>query len=137
MEPVLASFFSGFPILIAHFALTLAILIAGVAIYIWLTPYHEIKLIKGGNSAAAISLSGAIVGLALPLAFCMAASVSALDILIWGAVTLILQLAAYRAADLLLRGLPQRIENDETSAAILVVAVKLAVAAINAAAVSG
>ena len=137
MQPVLESFFSGFPILIVHFALTLAILAAGVAVYVLLTPYREIALIKAGNNAAAVSLSGAIVGLALPLAFCMAVSVNMFDILVWGLVTLVLQLAAYRVADLLLRGLPRRIENDEVSAAILVAAVKLAVAAINAAAVSG
>lgn len=137
MDPVLESFFAGFPVLIGHFALTLAILATGVATYMWITPYHELTLIKAGNTAAAVSLSGAIVGLALPLAFAMATSVSALDILIWGAVTLIVQLAAYRVADLLLRGLPARIENDETGAAILVVGVKLALASINAAAVSG
>lgn len=137
MQPVLESFFSGFPILIVHFALTLAILAAGVAVYVLLTPYREIALIKAGNNAAAVSLSGAIVGLALPLAFCMAASVNMFDILVWGLVTLVLQLAAYRVADLLLRGLPRRIESGEVSAAILVAAVKLAVAAVNAAAVSG
>ena len=64
MDAVITSFFSGFPILIGHFALTVAILGIGVAIYMWLTPYHELKLIKAGNTAAAISLSGAIVGLA-------------------------------------------------------------------------
>ncbi len=137
MDAVITSFFSGFPILIGHFALTLAILGVGVAIYMWLTPYHELKLIKSGNTAAAITLSGAIVGLAVPLAFAMAGSVNVFDILIWGALTLVIQLGAYRFADLLLRGLPERIENDETGAAILVVGVKLAVAAINAAAVAG
>jgi putative membrane protein len=137
MDAVIESFFAGFPILIGHFALTIAILGFGTAIYIWLTPYHEIKLIKSGNTAAALSLSGAIVGLALPLAVAMAGSVNAYDILIWGALTLIIQLGAYRIADVMLRGLPARIENDEIGAAILVVGIKLAVAMINAAAVTG
>lgn len=137
MNPVIESFFAGFPVLIGHFALTIGILGLGAAIYIWLTPYHEMKLIKAGNTAAALSLSGAIVGLALPLAIAMAGSVNAFDILIWGALTLVIQLGAYRVADLMLRGLPERIENDEIGAAILVVGIKLAVAMINAAAVSG
>jgi putative membrane protein len=137
MSAVLESFFAGFPILIGHFALTLAILAVGVAIYMWLTPYHELKLIKAGNTAAAVSLAGAVVGLALPLAFALAGSVNVFDILVWGVVTLIIQLAVYRFADFLLKGLPERIENDETGAAVLVVGVKLAVALLNAAAVAG
>lgn len=137
MDAVIESFFAGFPVLIGHFALTIGILGLGSVIYIWLTPYHEMKLIKAGNTAAALSLSGAIVGLALPLAVAMAGSVNAFDILIWGALTLVIQLGAYRVADMMLRGLPERIENDEIGAAILVVGIKLAVAMINAAAVAG
>ena len=137
MEAVLQSLMSGFPILILHLAATTAIAIVGVAIYVAITPYHEFKLIREGNTAAAVSLSGAIVGIAVPLAFCMAASVSVIDILVWGTVTLALQLIAYKATDLLLRGLPERIEKDEIGPAMVLVSIKLAVAAVNAAAVSG
>ena len=137
MEAVLQSLMSGFPVLILHLAATTTIAIVGVAIYVAITPYHEFKLIREGNSAAAISLSGAIVGIAVPLAFCMAASVSVFDILVWGSVTLALQLIAYKATDLLMRGLPERIEKNEIGPALVLVSIKLAVAAINAAAVSG
>ncbi len=137
MEAVIQSLLSGFPILILHLAATTAIAVVGVTIYVAITPYHEFKLIREGNNAAAISLAGAIVGIAVPLAFCMAASVSVIDILVWGSVTLALQLIAYKAADLLMRGLPERIENNEIGPALVLVSIKLAVAAINAAAVSG
>jgi putative membrane protein len=137
MEPVLQSFINGFPVLLLHFSVTLAMLGLGVVIYQLITPYHELDLIRSGNNAAAISLSGAIVGLALPLAVCMARSVNIWDIIIWGVVTLMIQLLAYRLADAVLKGLPSRIESGEIGAAILVVAIKLAVAMINAAAVAG
>ncbi|MDJ0610413.1 MAG: DUF350 domain-containing protein [Kiloniellales bacterium] len=137
MEAVIQSLMSGFPVLILHLAATTAIVIVGVAIYVAITPYHEFTLIRSGNLAAAISLSGAIVGIAVPLAFCMAASVSVLDILVWGTVTLVLQLIAYKATDLLLRDLPERIEKDEIGPALVLVSIKLGVAAVNAAAVSG
>ena len=137
MEPVLQSFINGFPVLLLHFSVTLAMLGVGVTIYQLITPYHELDLIRTGNNAAAISLSGAIVGLALPLAFCMAKSVNVWDIIVWGVVTLVIQLLAYRLADAILKGLPARIEAGEIGAAILVVAIKLAVAMINAAAVAG
>ena len=67
----------------------------------------------------------------------MAASVSVYDIVIWGVVTLVLQILAFRITDLLLRDLPRRIEAGEIGPALLLGAIKLAVAAVNAAAVSG
>ncbi len=137
MDPVIQSFLAGFPVLLLHFSVTLAMLGLGITIYQLITPYHELDLIRAGNNAAAISLSGAIVGLALPLAVSMASSVSVWDIIIWGTVSLVIQLLAYRLGDAVLKGLPARIEAGEIGAAILVAAIKFAVAMINAAAVAG
>ena len=137
MDPVIQSLLSGFPVLLLHFAVTVAMLALGITIYILVTPYHELKLIRSGNTAAAVSISAAIVGMAIPLAICMATSVSIWDIVIWGVVTLIIQILAYRIADALLRDLPTRIENGEIGAAILVLSIKLSVALINAAAIAG
>ena len=137
MEAMMASLGSGFPVLILHFGATLSILISGVVIYEWITPYPELKLVREGNNAAAIALSGAILSLAIPLAFSMAVSVSVLDILVWGGVTIFILLIVYRFIDFLLKDLPVRIENGEIGAAILLSGVKLAVAGITAAGVSG
>jgi putative membrane protein len=112
-------------------------LASGVTLYQLITPYHELDLIRSGNTAAAVSLSGAILGLALPLAFCMAGIVSVWDIIVWGVLALIIQLLAYRIGDALLKGLPSRIEAGEMGAAALVAAIKLAVAMINSAAIAG
>ena len=109
----------------------------GAVIYVMVTPYHEIDLIRQGNKSAALSFAGVLVGLAIPLASAMAGSVNAYDILIFGALALVLQLLAYRIADLVLKDLPKRIEADEIGAAITLVAVKLSIALLNAAAVSG
>ena len=137
MEAILASLGSGFPTLILHFSVTLSILIIGVFAYEAITPYRELQLVREGNTAAAIALSGAILSLAIPLAFCMAVSVNVIDILVWGIVTLLIMLAVYRLIDFLLKDLPARITNGEIGAAILLSSVKLSVAAITAAAVSG
>ena len=137
MGPELQSLLSGFPVLIVHFLVTVAMLAIGVVTYHFITPYHEIDLIREGNLAAAISLSGAVLGLGIPLAFCLASSVTALDIVVWGIVTLIIQLSAYRIADFVLKDLPKRIEAGEVGAALWLVSVKLSVASINAAAVAG
>jgi putative membrane protein len=51
--------------------------------------------------------------------------------------TIFVQLLAFRGVDFLLHGLPQRIQEGEVSAAVLLVGAKLAVALILAAAVAG
>ncbi len=135
MGPVLDSLTAGFPYLILHVGVAVGVLVAGVMIYIWVTPFREIQLIRERNTAAAISFMGAVLGLAIPLAFCLAGSVTAFDILIWGAVVVIMQLIAFRIVDLLIRDIGQRIEDDEVPAAIALVTGKLAVAAIISAAV--
>lgn len=137
MNAVVESFLSGFPILILHFIVTVAMLAAGVIVYTWITPHRELEMVRAGNVAAAISLSGAVLGISIPLAFCMAVSVNVFDILVWGAVTVVIQLAAYFATDLIMRDLPARIDQGEVAPALLLVAVKLAIAAITAAGVSG
>ena len=137
MDPVFQSFLAGFPVLLLHFAVTIAMLAIGITIYHFVTPYHELRLVRSGNTAAAISISAAIVGMAIPLAICMATSVSVWDIVIWGVVTLLIQILAYRIADAMLKDLPTRIENGEIGAAIMVVGIKLSVAFINAAAIAG
>ena len=137
MDAVLDSFIAGFPVLLLHSSVTIALLVVGVLVYVWMTPWDEMGLIRSGNTAAAVSLSGAIIGLAIPLSFAMSASVSVYEILIWGPVTLLLQIIAYRIADRVLQDLPKRIEAREMGAAVLLVSIKLAAAAVNAAAVSG
>ena len=137
MDAVIQSFLAGFPVLILHFSVTLIMLAGAITIYHFVTPYHELRLIRNGNTAAAVSFVGAIVGLALPLAICMARSGNVWDIVVWGVVTLLIQILAYRIGDLLLKDLPNRIEKNEMGAAILVVGIKLAISFINAAAVAG
>ena len=137
MEAILQSLMSGFPLLMAHSATTFAILFIGVRVYMAVTPHDELALIREGNTAAALSLGGAIFSIALPLAFVLAFSVSVIDILIWGLVTLVLQLIAFFIVDRVLNNLSARIEDGDMASAVLLVSVKLTTAAINAAAISG
>ena len=137
MEAVLESLTTGLPILILHFLVTVTMLAIGVTVYMWITPFRELRLIRDGNVAAAASLGGAIISLAVPLAFCMSVSVGVADIIVWGLITLAILLIVYRIIDFLLKDLPTRIEAGEVGPAILLASVKIGVAAITAAAVSG
>ena len=137
MGAMIQSFVTGLPVLLAHFAVTLSILAAGVWLYMLITPHKELALIRAGNTAAAISLSGAVLGLAIPLAFSMSVSVNVLDILIWGVLALVIQLGCFWVMDKLMGELSRRIAEGEMGPAILLAGVKLSVAAVNAAAISG
>ncbi|HVZ30094.1 MAG TPA: DUF350 domain-containing protein, partial [Asticcacaulis sp.] len=123
----------GFATALLHGGIALLLLMIGATIYSILTPYKEIQQIRDGNSAAAVSYGGVIIGLAIPLAGSIAASTSYREILLWGGATVILQLLVFRLVDFLLAGLPNRVNEGEVSAAVLLVAAKLAAALILAA----
>jgi len=133
--PELDAWASGFPVMLLHAVLMLAILFLGAALYGALTPYREIQLIREGNPAAALSFGGVLVALALPLAFALASSKSWLDVLLWGVSTTLAQLFLFWLTDLIFHGLPQRVRGGDIAAAALMAAAKLAVAAILAGAV--
>ncbi len=137
MNEAIMALWAGLPVFLVHSAVSLLILFVGISIYVKLTKHDELALIRAGNVAAALSLAGAIVGLALPLAVSLAAAVNLWDLVIWSFVALLLQLVAFRLADLFLKDISTRIEAGDIAAATFLVSVKLATAFINAAAVSG
>ncbi len=137
MSPEIQAFTNAILIALGHGAISLALLAAGAVLYAFLTPHKEITQIREGNSAAALSFGGVLVALALPLALSLTASASALEILLWGIMTVAVQLLVFRLIDLLFSGLPQRVAEGEVSAAALLVSAKLASAMVLAAAVAG
>jgi putative membrane protein len=136
-SPEVQAFATGFPVTLLHAGVTLVMLILGTTLYALLTPHKEIALIREGNSAAALSLGGVMVGLSIPLAISLTASTSVIEIGIWGAATIAVQLLVFRVTDMVLKGLPERIQDGEISAAVLLVGAKLATALVLAAAVAG
>ncbi|MBO6689564.1 MAG: DUF350 domain-containing protein [Alphaproteobacteria bacterium] len=133
MSATLESFRQGFPDFLLMTGTAGILLVLASTVYILLTPWKELALVRGGNGAAGLALSGAIAGLAIPIASCLASSLTLLDLIVWGVVALLLQLLTYRIIDMLLRDIPTRIQNDEAGAAIVLIAAKLAAAMILAA----
>jgi len=136
-SPEIQAFATGFPVTLLHAGVTVVILFVASAVYLVLTPHKEITLIREGNSAAATSMAGVMVGLAIPLAVSLKASTSLIELALWGAATVLVQLLIFRVVDLVLHGLPKRIQDGEMAAATMLVGAKLATALILAAAVSG
>lgn len=82
---------------LSHFAVALAILTVAAGIYIAITPYREIALIRQGNAAAAIALGGTIIGMSIALYSVVAHSANLLDFALWGCIALTCQLVTWGA----------------------------------------
>jgi putative membrane protein len=119
------AFVAGFPDFIVQLGVALGLFIASLIIYVLMTPHKELDLIRAGNSSAALAFGGVVVGLAIPLSSCLAHSFGVLDLTIWGIVTLLLQLLAFRFADIFLRQLPRRIAEGDVAAAVFLMSVKI------------
>jgi putative membrane protein len=133
MSPELQAFASGFPILLLHGAIGVGLLVVGAGVYALISPNRELQGIRQGNGAAAVSLGGVTLGLAIPLAAALATATSLIGIGLWGAAVLAISLAAFALIDLVLAGLPQRMRDGDIPAAIVLVAAKLGVSLILAA----
>ena len=127
----------GLPVLLLHFTTTLLLLGIGVACYMGITPFHELRLIEEGNVAAGIVLAATVLALAIPLASTLANSAVVLDILLWGIVGLLLQLITFALAALLVKRLRAMIEGGNVAAALGLAGVQLAIALLNAGALAG
>src|SRR6516225_10768525 len=110
---VLDALSSGLPMLLLQFLLVLALLAAGIFIYMAVTPFHERELLRNGNPAAATVLGGALVAIAIPLAALLATTASLLDILVWGVVAVLLQLLTVVIVLHLLRGMRAMIKAGQ------------------------
>lgn len=135
--PALDSLANGFPWLIFYLLIVTAIYLAGLFIYVKLTPHKELELVQNGNMAAAISFSALVISLALPLAACLINKFSLIDVALWGTISLFLQLFLFRLTDSIFKGMPQRIEDNQVPAATVLAAFKIAGSIILAFAISG
>src|SRR6185295_16134158 len=92
------AFVAGFPDFILQLGVALGLFIASITIYVIMTPHKELDLIRAGNPSASLAFGGVVVGLAIPMGACLAHAFSIFDLLIWGVVTLLIQLLAFRFA---------------------------------------
>jgi putative membrane protein len=119
-----------------YFSLALALLVAFTLVYTTVTPYKELKLIRDGNMAAAISLSGAVIGFALPVASTVENAVNIVDMIIFAVVATVVQLIVFVVARMVLPGLTGSIEEGNTAKATFLAAISISVGLLNAAALA-
>lgn len=128
-----AHFVAALPNFLAYLGTAFALLAAFLAIYLYVTPYDEIALIRANNRAAAMSLGGAILGFALPIANVIAHSDTLLDLAVWGGVAGVVQLLAWGLARVALPQLQEDIEAGRMAPAGFVATLSLTVGLLNAA----
>ena len=126
-------FLATLPNFLAYLGTAIVLVVAFVTIYLYVTPYDEINLIRANNTAAAISLSGAIFGFAMPIANVIAHSDTLLDLVFWGVVAGVVQLLAWGVARVALPQLQENIAAGRVAPATLVAALSITVGLINAA----
>ena len=135
MDAVITSLYNGLPIFMLHGGTAILMLIVGAFIYSKITPWNELDLIMQGNTAAAVSFCGAILGIAIPLAAALSSSISIWEIVVWGSVAIILQITVFLILDLVLPNLSEQIKVNKIAAGIFIASNKIALALMNAAAV--
>jgi putative membrane protein len=121
-----------------YFGSAIALLFIFKVVYAFVTPHDEWLLIKDQqNTAASIAFGGAIVGFAIAVGGAASNSVAYLDFVVWALLALVAQLLAFVILKLtFMPKISERIENNETSAGVMLGLVSVAVGILNAACMS-
>lgn len=104
-----------------------------VAVYVSTTPYHEFKLIREGNVAAALSFGGALVGFSLALCSSALHANDLFNFAGWAALSGLVQLVTYFALSLAFKGMRTHIENGNCAVGGAALCASVAIGALNAA----
>jgi putative membrane protein len=125
--------FAGFDDFLVYLAVSITYFAAYLAIYLRVTPYPEIKLIRSGNVAAAYSLAGSVVGFAIPLASAVANSVNLVDMALWALIAMAVQVCVYVVVKLMIPDIAKDISENHVAQGLFLGAMSLAVGILNAA----
>ena len=116
-----------------YFVSAMGLMAVFMAIYLHITPHAEIAQIRRGNMAATVALLGAVLGFALPLASCIAHSVSVVDMVIWALIALVVQVLVYFLSSRLVPQLTDGIDQGNVAHGAFLGGVALTVGVVNAA----
>lgn len=133
----LGSTLSTFPSFVAYFASGACLVALFVFLYANAMPQRDLVMIRAGNSAAAIALTGGLLGFVVPLASVIAHSASLVDLLVWGVIALLIQLGGFLVARLVLPHLPRAIEEGNLADATFLAGLSIALGILDAACMAG
>lgn len=120
------------PAFAGYFATAVVLLGVFLALYVFVTPYSELALIREGNIAAAVSLGGAAIGYALPIAVSVAVSHNLYTMIGWGVVACAVQLMVYVVARLALPQINLAIPQGKVASGVFLASLSLGIGILNA-----
>ena len=124
---------SGFEDFLLYAGLSIMFIYLFMIVYLWLTPYSELKLIKDGNVAAALGLSGSVLGFTFPLATAINQALHPWDMMIWAVIAAAVQLLVYVAVRYSLLNVVRRIPDGQVATGIVLAAISMSAGILNAA----
>ena len=121
---------------VLYLATAIAVIMTFFVVYTRVTPYDEVHLIREGNSAAALSLGGTLLGFSITVASAMTHTGNYYQFLGWGLVGMLVQLLVFVVATRLLRMSKDQIEAGNNAFGGLLGAISLSIGLVNAASIS-
>ena len=129
---MLASYLPALISYLSYLASGIGLLMGFTLLYLKITPYDELALIREGCTAAALSLVGALIG------FSLALGSSALHVnrfeyfILWGALAGVIQILVYVVLTRCIKGMPLAIMENNLAVGTLAGGISIAVGVINA-----
>jgi putative membrane protein len=121
---------------LVHLALAALLLVVFFKAYTWMTPYDEVKLIRQGNHAAALSLGGAMLGFSMTIASSILHTNNWQQFLGWAIGAMVVQALGYAVTTRCLKMSQDQIEADNSAFGGLLGTISLSIGGINAACIS-
>lgn len=119
-----------------HLATAAALVALFFVVYTRITPFDEVLLVRQGNRAAALSLSGALLGFAATIASALVHTPDYVAFAGWAFGALVVQLLVYAVATRLLHMSKDHIEADNRAFGLLLGAISLSIGIVNAGCIS-
>jgi len=124
---------AGLPAFLLYLVSSVALVALFIAVYVQVTPQRELALLREGNAAAATAFGGAILGFVIPLSQAVAQSHNLVDMALWSAVALVVQIAVFLLASALIGQAGQKVARGDLGAAIFLALTAVAGGMLNAA----
>lgn len=118
---------------LSYVGASIAMIAAFIFIYIHITPIKEMRLIREGCVAAALSFGGAVLGFCLTLASSIANTNTLPNFLIWGLCAAVIQLLVFIVVSNLIPNARAELEDNNIAIGCLFCTLSLAIGIVNAA----
>jgi putative membrane protein len=119
-----------------HLFTAVALVMVFFVVYVRVTPYDEVLLIRQGNAAAALSLGGALLGFSVTIASTLMHTSDYYQFAGWAVGAMALQVLVFAVTTRLLRMSKDQIEADNRAFGGLLGAISLSIGLVNAGSIS-